>query len=103
ECLMGGGSLYGSFFENVLPVEGSSEKTCPISFYSSGNNITIPIVGLDGNLYIKDYDYEDKISVDNYRLKFSSEDIPDLIKGTYRLFTRDKTLLPKIMNGFLKL
>ena len=34
-------------------------------------------------------------------LTYSEEDLPDLLAGTYRLFARDRSQLPKIMDMFL--
>ena len=34
-------------------------------------------------------------------LKYSKDDLPDLLKGTYHLFARDRSMLPNIMDAFL--
>ena len=31
---------------------------------------------------------------------YDEDDLPDLLKGTYKLFARDRTPLPKIMDFF---
>lgn len=104
ECLSGGGSLGFNFFDCEILKEGVAPSSVPITIYGSGNSSFVPIVGRDDNLYFTDYDnYRNPISLDDWRLRFFPSDVPDLLKGTYRLFTRDKSLLPKIMDGFLKL
>lgn len=36
------------------------------------------------------------------RIEYDKNDLPDALKGTYRLFCRDRSLIPVIMNEFLE-
>jgi hypothetical protein len=102
ECLMGGGRLGFGFFERELAVEDSKERGYPILFNGmASGNYTVPFVSKEGDFCIKSYNSEDVITGDGPRLSFGAEDVADLLKGTYRLFTRDKSLMPKILEGFL--
>ena len=102
ECLFGGGSLSFGFFERGLPRENVRPDKFPILINGMSNgHFSVPFISKDDNLCYKRYEDEDVISPGGVRLEFTPEDIPDLLKGTYRLFTRDKTLLPKVMEGFL--
>ncbi|MBT4376534.1 hypothetical protein HOD29_04125 [archaeon] len=114
ECMFGGGSLPLFLTSTeIIDLENPIQKVLSPTISPLSESISYtPAIDKEKKLLFLKYDekYSGNISVKYPRgtrtytktLEFTKNDLPDLLKATYRLFTRDKTILPKIMKHFLK-
>ena len=112
ECEFGGGGdnwgLRFSYENNILN-DQSEITTVPLVIYASGEHVYYPYV-CNGNLvYLResekgDITFNSKAMEWKYKkvVEFCPEDLPDLLKGTYKYFARDRSDMYKIMDMFLE-
>ncbi len=93
--------------------EGEMVKTFPLYIPSSGNTDYYPYYSKDGKLFYLTEEEKGEIKMPveaesrfaglrlSKYIEYSQEDLPHLLKGTYRMFARDRRLLPKIMREFV--
>ena len=95
--------------ESPLLINGQYLERLPLSI-SSSEICYFPYVSNRQLMYLKKDDEGEIIPFKKGHLAeerfsphitYSEEDLPDLLKGTYRLFARDRRMLPRIMNMFL--
>ncbi|MBI2628629.1 hypothetical protein HYW74_00935 [Candidatus Pacearchaeota archaeon] len=115
ECMFGeGGGDFSTeiLFDNDIIMEGKKSKKFPACVYGDGNNHYIPYIK-NGNICYLFKDKEGEIELEGHGrffengrykivLEYAPEDLPDVLKATYRFFARDRSMLPKIMNKFIK-
>src|SRR3989338_503934 len=114
ECEFGGSG--GDFsteilFDNDIIIEGKGSEKFTLCVYGDGNNDFVPYVN-NGNLCYLFKDKEGEIELQDHGrffengrykkvLEYAPEDLPEVLKATYRFFARDRSMLPKIMNKFI--
>jgi len=101
---MFGGKLESFIFDRELLVDGKEPESFPLRTENA-----IPYVNA-GKLYFLREDSNGKIKFD-YRLLhgkyseaavFDESDLPDLLRGTYRFYARDRSEIPQMLEMFLK-
>lgn len=109
------GETNRDFFGLELPVmvEGKKLEMSPIFFYGDDKKSYIPFVkdkrllivvdDKDGNMEFPEYpgSYFSNKKFTQV-LVYEESDLTDLLKGTYKLFARDRRRMPKIIESFLK-
>lgn len=112
ECEFGrmGDDFHLRFSYEADILNDQSELTkVPLVIYASGSNVYYPYV-CDGNLIILresekgDVTFDSKAMEGKYKkiVEFCPEDLPDLLRGTYKYFARDRSDMYKIMDMFLE-
>ena len=110
----GGGSFYDHRMDDKIMVEGEKLKRFPLTidgrYYGGEGAFYLPYITKENDLhFLKKYD-EGSIEIDlgpqkmNFAtsLKFTRKDLPFLLRGTHMLYTRDKSILPQVINAFSK-
>jgi|GEM_PF-980284 len=97
--------------EKCILIEGEKPRSnIPILIYSNEKNYH-PYVSDNKLFYIKE-DPEGKMELQfesrfiegkrfSPHIVYEEDELPEILKGTYRLFARDRRLLPQIMDAFL--
>jgi hypothetical protein len=115
EALSGNPHHFYWLENSPILVEGKDIDTMPLMVVSGISDEAFPNIPYvkDGKLFIlreskkgtitpldKGYFKGRKYSI---HMDFEESDLPDLLKGTYKLYSRDRTELPELMDAFIKI
>lgn len=108
ECLSGSGSDFGFDLLLELPIFSNEEiKISPLFIFGDSESITLPYFQEGKLLYLRkrengEYDFHSPFVKGKYSkvVEYIPEDLPEILKATYKYFARDRTYLHRIMDWF---
>ncbi len=110
ECEFGSSDFgFETIFFPELWSDRNEPKLFPLAVYASGETSYVPYVQGENLIYLLenekgDFEFDNEFfKKKKFKkvLEYTPEDLPDVLRGTYKYFARDRGRLPKIIEGFL--